>query len=82
MWLTRCSAACATPSSWSADVRVTPSSFNMNAAPEARGEFLGDYMGMTTSGLAFQPFFIESGSASAPPPVPTPPTDAVYASIP
>ncbi len=62
MWLTRCLSACASGANWSADLRVTPSSFNMSAAPEARGEFVGDYMGMTTNGLLFEPFFIESGS--------------------
>jgi hypothetical protein len=82
MWLTRCLSACSSAANWLADLRVTPTSFNMSAAPEARGEFLGDYMGMTTNGLLFEPFFIESGSTTQPPPVPTPPTDAFYASVP
>jgi hypothetical protein len=57
---------------------VTPSSFDMSAAPEARGQFLGDYMGMTTSGAAFEPFFMQSGT----PPVANGPTDAFFASVP
>ena len=56
----RCSASCASAGSWSADTRVTPQSFDMSAAPEARGQFLGDYMGMTTNGTTFEPFFIQS----------------------
>lgn len=74
MWLIRCTSACTNPASWS-EVRVTPTSFDMSAAPFARGEFLGDYMGMTTSGSTFQPFFIQSPGASGP-------TDAYFASIP
>ena len=67
---------------WTADTRVTPQSFNMNAAPEARGQFLGDYMGMTTNGTTFEPFFIESGSTTDLPAVPTPPTDAYFSTVP
>ena len=58
--------------------RVTPTSFDISAAPEARGQFLGDYMGMTTSGTTFEPFFIQSGM----PPVAEGPTDAFFASVP
>ncbi len=78
MWLTRCSSSCASAASWSADTRVTPDSFDMSAAPEARGQFLGDYMGMTTSGTTFEPFFIQSGT----PPVADGATDAFFASVP
>jgi hypothetical protein len=78
LWLTRCSASCASAASWSADTRVTPTSFDISAAPEARGQFLGDYMGMTTSGTTFEPFFIQSGM----PPVADGPTDAFFASVP
>jgi hypothetical protein len=82
LWLTTCSGSCASASSWTADTRVTPQSFNMNAAPEARGQFLGDYMGMTTNGTTFEPFFIESGSTTDLPAVPTPPTDAYFSTVP
>jgi hypothetical protein len=78
LWLTRCSASCASTSSWSTDTRVTPSSFDMSAAPVARGQFIGDYMGMTTNGTTFEPFFIQSG----PPPAVDGPTDAFFASVP
>jgi hypothetical protein len=47
----------------------------MHKAPVARGEFVGDYQGMTTSGTAFQPFFIQTVSTSNP-------TDAYFSSIP
>jgi hypothetical protein len=78
LWLTRCSSSCASAANWSADTRVTPTSFDMSAAPEARGQFIGDYMGMTTSGATFEPFFMQSGT----PPVLTLPTDAFFASVP
>ena len=74
LWLTRCSASCTNLASWS-DERVTPASFDMSAAPEARGQFLGDYMGMTTNGTTFEPFFIQSGPAANS-------TDAYFASVP
>jgi len=44
----------------------------------ARGQFLGDYIGMTTNGTTFEPFFMQSGS----PPVADGPTDAFFASVP
>jgi hypothetical protein len=78
LWLLRCSAACSTTGSWSSETRVTPSSFDMSAAPVARGQFIGDYMGMTTSGTTFEPFFVQSGT----PPVANGPTDAFFASVP
>jgi hypothetical protein len=78
LWLLRCSASCSSTSGWSSEARVTPSSFDMSAAPEARGQFLGDYMGMTTSGTTFEPFFMQSGT----PPVADGPTDAFFASVP
>jgi len=77
VWLVRCSAACASAGSWASETRVTPSSFDMSAAPVARGQFVGDYMGMTTNGATFEPFFIQSG-----PPVANGPTDAFFASVP
>lgn len=80
LWLVRCSAACSSTSGWSSEQRVTPSSFDMSAAPEARGQFLGDYMGMTTSGTTFEPFFIQSGTPPAQPVVGGP-TDAFFAAV-
>ena len=78
LWLLRCSTSCAAAGSWADETRVTSSSFDMSAAPEARGQFLGDYMGMTTNGTTFEPFFIQSGT----PPVANGPTDAYFASAP
>ena len=77
LWLTTCSAGCTSAASWS-EARVTPSSFDIGAAPQARGQFLGDYMGMTTNGTTFEPFFIQSGT----PPVADGRTDAYFASVP
>lgn len=40
--------------------RVTPSSFDMRLAPNARGFFVGDYIGVAAAGTAFKPFFSAS----------------------
>lgn len=74
VWLARCPATCTNPANW-IEARVTPSSFNMHLAPVADGEFVGDYQAMTTSGTAFQPFFIQTVSIANP-------TDAFIAAIP
>ncbi len=42
--------------SWSEE-RMTPSSFDMRAAPFARGYFVGDYEGLAATGHTFKPFF-------------------------
>ncbi len=73
-WLVRCSAACANAASWS-ETHVA-GSFDLHQAPVARGEFIGDYQGMTTAGDVFQPFFIQAVTA------PSNPTDAYFASVP
>jgi hypothetical protein len=39
------------------EVRLTPSSFDMNEAPFARGYFVGDYEGLTTSGSTFIAYY-------------------------
>jgi hypothetical protein len=41
-------------STWS-ETRITPASFNYANAPVARGLFLGDYMGLVSSGNTFYP---------------------------
>jgi hypothetical protein len=63
---------------WAED-RLTPTSFNMEAAPISRGFFLGDYEGLTAIGNDFLAFFAIANGAS-----PTNPTDifAVRASAP
>jgi hypothetical protein len=73
VWLLRCASACSSATNWSETHVAGP--FDMHLAPVARGEFVGDYEGMTTSGTAFQPFFIQAVSASNP-------TDAYFSSIP
>jgi len=78
LWLTQCTSNCASQAGWSVETQVTPQSFDMSAAPVARGQFLGDYMGMTTNGTTFQPFYIQSGT----PPVLTGPTDAFFSTVP
>ena len=42
------------------DRRVTATSFEMGLAPVARGLFLGDYMGLVSSGEVFYPFYVRT----------------------
>lgn len=44
---------------WSQE-RVTPTSFDMRAAPFARGYFVGDYEGLDAAGSTFTSFFSQS----------------------
>ena len=74
IWLVRCSATCTNPANWSETPVAGP--FDMEQAPDAGGLFVGDYEGMTTSGTAFQPFYIQAVQA------PANPTDAFFSSIP
>ena len=46
-----------------AETRLTPSSFDMRAAPVARGFFVGDYAGLAAAGQAFKPLFAQAGAA-------------------
>jgi hypothetical protein len=52
---------------WADEARVTPTSFDMEKAPVARGFFVGDYEGLAATGDAshpvFHPFFVQAGSA-------------------
>lgn len=44
--------------------RLTPSSFDMRAAPVARGFFVGDYAGLAARTGVFQPLFAQAGAGS------------------
>jgi BNR repeat-like domain len=55
--------------------RLTPSSFDIEQAPVARGYFLGDYEGLASSGSTFMPFFIQAETA------PANPTDAFFTTV-
>jgi len=61
-WIAHCHAACADPTSWSGnESRLTPSSFDIEQAPAARGPFgyfLGEYEGLTNFGNTFRPLFV------------------------
>ena len=74
VWLVRCSSGCTSAAQWSETHVSGP--FDMEQAPDAGGLFVGDYEGMTTSGTAFQPFFVQAVSA------PANPTDAFFTTIP
>jgi hypothetical protein len=53
------------PGNWNHEVRLTVSSFDLEQAPQAGGAFLGDYIGLTSSGNRFLTIFIQSGTAGA-----------------
>jgi hypothetical protein len=59
------------PGNWNHEVRLTVSPFDMEQAPFAEGEFVGDYPGLTSSGNKFLAFFAQAGTAG-------PGTSAVY----
>ncbi|MBL0125699.1 MAG: exo-alpha-sialidase [Betaproteobacteria bacterium] len=44
------------------DRRVTTASFDLALAPVARGYFLGDYMGLVSSGTTFFPFYVRTNN--------------------
>ena len=55
-WAVHCHPAsenCADPASWNEENRITPASFNIREAAFARGYFLGDYMGLDSTGNTF-----------------------------
>ncbi len=57
---------CAGTAGWS-EQRLTPQSFNLQAAPVARGEFLGDYNGLKASGTTFLAFYgVADGTLATP----------------
>lgn len=51
--------------SWDPETRITPTSFDMESAPDARGYFVGDYEGLTHVGNGFMPLFVQSVVAGA-----------------
>jgi hypothetical protein len=48
------------------EVRLTPSSFDVDLAPRAGGLFLGDYVGLSHVGSTFVPFYTQTVSGSNP----------------
>jgi hypothetical protein len=45
---------------WDPETRITPTSFDMESAPDAGGYFVGDYEGLTHVGNSFMPLFVQS----------------------
>ena len=66
---------CSRASGWPAanENRLTPTSFDMRAAPYAVGYFVGDYEGLDNFGNTFTPFFVQANGTHA-----APLTDAFY----
>jgi hypothetical protein len=48
------------------EVRLTPTSFDLDLAPRASAPFLGDYVGLGHAGSTFVPFFTQTVSSSNP----------------
>jgi hypothetical protein len=46
---------------------MTPTSFDIEQAPVARGFFIGDYQGLSSAGVTFTPFFSEAVTMPANP---------------
>jgi hypothetical protein len=44
--------------------RLTPQSFDMRTAPDARGFFVGDYEGLTNTGKTFLPVFVTANNGN------------------
>jgi len=63
-WIVHCHSDCARAASWGSEARISPSSFDIETAPVARGFFLGDYQGLTSVGNQFLPFFIQANSGN------------------
>jgi len=74
-WLVRCSTSCSNASSWGNEAHVG-GPFDLEQAANARGYFVGDYEGMTTSGNVFQPFFGMAVDRA------TDPSDAFFTTVP
>jgi hypothetical protein len=53
-------------STFGGELRLTPSSFDLDLAPRAGGLFLGDYVGLSHAGATFVPFYTQTVSSSNP----------------
>jgi hypothetical protein len=62
-FLVHCHGSCTTPPSWTDEVRVTNTPFDMRRAPDAGGFFTGDYEGLASVGTTFLPFFSQTHGA-------------------
>jgi hypothetical protein len=63
-WLLHCHTNCSNPASWTDETRITPTSFDMRAAPVAGGFFVGDYAGLASVGADFASLFVSSPAAA------------------
>src|SRR5439155_6947760 len=62
-WLVHASGAFTNPASWATnEKRLTDASFNMTIAPNSRGNFLGDYQGLSAAGTSFYSLFGQAGT--------------------
>ena len=71
-WIVHChpssTATCADAANWGAEARLSPSSFDIEQAPAARGPFgyfLGDYEGLDNIGNDFVPVFVQVNDGSS-----------------
>jgi hypothetical protein len=62
-WLVHAATNFTNPASWaSGEKRLTDTSFNMEIAPDSRGNFLGDYQGLSAAGNSFYALFAQAGT--------------------
>src|SRR5439155_22049454 len=63
-WLIHATGNFTNPASWASDEkRLTDTSFNMTIAPSSRGNFLGDYQGLSAGGADGNSFYALFGQA-------------------
>jgi len=61
-WIVRCAAICGSAANWGNEAQLSPTSFDIEQAPAARGPFgyfLGDYEGLANVGSSFVFAFIQ-----------------------
>jgi hypothetical protein len=63
-WISHADSNFTNPTSWSAENRLTASSFNMENAPVAGGYFVGDYEGLAAAGQSFYALFAQAGASN------------------
>jgi hypothetical protein len=66
-FIVHCHATCTSAANWGNEVGLTTASFDITQAPlTGSGFFLGDYVGLASSGNDFVALFAQAGSASDP----------------
>jgi hypothetical protein len=68
-WIIHChpgASDCTNPTAWGDEIRLTDASFDLSEAPDARGYFVGDYAGLSSSGADVVAFFSQPHGTTDP----------------